>query len=89
MALGAQHGAMLALVLGKGLLLTVCGVAIGLAGAFALTRYLSGFLFGVTATDPATFVAVPLFLSAIAIFASYIPARRSARLDPLVALRTE
>ena len=89
MALGAQPGTVLGLVLGSGLLLTSCGIVMGLAGAFALTRILSGLLFGVTPTDPPTFIAVALLLTAVATFASYIPARRATRVDPLVALRAQ
>jgi putative ABC transport system permease protein len=89
MALGAQPEAVLGLVLKRGALLTACGVGIGIAGAFGLTRFLSGFLFGITATDAATFVAVALVLSAIAVLACYLPARRATKVDPSVALRAE
>ena len=89
MALGAQPGKVLGLVLGSGLLLTSLGIVIGLAGAFALTRVLAGLLFGVTPTDPLTFVTVAFLLTAVATFASYIPARRATRVDPLVALRAQ
>jgi len=89
MALGARRGAVLSLVLGRGLLLTLAGVAIGVVGALGLTRLLSGLLFNVSVTDPATFVAVALLLAATAAAASYIPARRATRVDPLVALRAE
>lgn len=89
MALGAQRGAVLSQVLKHGLLLTVCGIGLGLAAAFALTRFLSGFLYGVTATDPATFAAVSSLLAVIAIVACYVPARRATHVDPLVALRSE
>jgi len=89
MALGAQGSAVLGLVLRRGVLLIVCGVAIGLAGSLAATRLLSGFLFGVTATDPATFVTVPLLLSAVALLACWFPARRATKIDPLAALRAE
>jgi ABC-type antimicrobial peptide transport system permease subunit len=65
------------------------GVAIGLASAFGLTRIVGSFLFGVTARDPAVFVAVPLLLSAVALMGVWLPARRAARVDPVVALRTE
>jgi putative ABC transport system permease protein len=89
MALGAQQQNIFKLVAGQGMILTVVGVAIGLAGAFALTRLISGLLFGVVPTDPPTFVAVPLFLAAVALLAAYLPARRAAKVDPLVALRHE
>jgi len=89
MALGAQPGNVLALVLRRGLLLTLCGIVIGLVGASFATRLLSGFLFGVTTTDPTTFVAVSLLMGVIAVLASYIPARRATKVDPLIALRTE
>jgi putative ABC transport system permease protein len=89
MALGAQHNKVIGLVLGRGLLLVIIGLGAGLVGALALTHFLSGFLFGITATDPATFAVVSLLLAGIAILASYIPARRATQVDPLVALREE
>jgi putative ABC transport system permease protein len=89
MALGAQPGTVLALVLWQGLALTVAGIAAGLAGAVALTRVMASLLFGVSATDLGTFSAVPLILAAIAILACYLPARRATRVDPVVALRNE
>ena len=89
LALGAQRGDVLGLVLGRGLVLTCSGVLIGLAGAFALTRFLSSLLFGVTPTDPATFVIVPILLAIVASLATYIPARRATKVDPMVALRYE
>jgi putative ABC transport system permease protein len=88
-ALGAQRGDVLGIVLRRGMLLTVIGVVLGVAGALALTRFLSTLLFGVTPTDPLTFIAIPLLLGSIAFLASYIPARRATKVDPIVALRYE
>jgi putative ABC transport system permease protein len=86
MALGAQARDVLQLVVRQGMSLTVVGIVIGLAGAFALTRLLANLLFGVGATDPATFLWIPLLLGSVSFLACYIPARRAARLNPLVAL---
>jgi putative ABC transport system permease protein len=86
MALGAQKSDVLGLVIRQGMTLTVIGVVVGLAGAFALTRVIGNLLYGVTATDPATFVAIPLLLLLVALLACYLPARRAARLDPTRAL---
>jgi ABC-type antimicrobial peptide transport system permease subunit len=86
-ALGAQPSDILGLVVGQGLRLALVGVAIGIAGAFALTRLMSTLLFHVSATDPATFVAVALVFLLVALAASYIPARRATRIDPMAALR--
>ena len=88
-ALGAERWDVVKLVLGQGLRLAFFGIAFGLAIAFFLTRFLSKLLFNVPQTDPATFILVPLCLGGIALLASYIPARRAIRVDPVVALRYE
>jgi predicted permease len=89
MALGASKDNILRLVLGHGLRLTLVGVVLGLAASFALTRYLRSMLLGVTSTDALTFSCVAILLCAVALFASFIPARRAMRVDPMVALRYE
>ena len=89
MALGAQRGSVLRLVIRQGLQLTACGVVVGLVGAWSLTRLMRALLFGVTPTDLLTLVAVVLTLAAVALLACYVPARRATRVDPLVALREE
>jgi len=89
MTLGASKRDVLRLVLGHGLRLTLIGVALGLAASFALTRFLTSLLLGVTSTDALTFSSVALLLCAVALFACFIPARRAMRLDPMVALRYE
>ncbi len=86
-ALGAQRADILWLVIGQGMGLTVAGVVIGIAGALALTRAMKDLLFHVSATDPATFAGVSLLFVVVALAASYIPARRATRIDPMVALR--
>jgi len=88
-ALGARPHQILQLILGQGLTLTLIGVVTGLAGALALTRVLSTMLYRVSATDAATFGGIALLVVAVALLASYIPARRAARVDPMVALRCE
>jgi predicted permease len=89
MALGATESRIVRLVVGRGVAIGLAGVGVGLAGAFALTRFLQSLLFGVPATDAATFIAVALLLAAIAVLASLIPAWRAARIDPMTSLRSE
>jgi putative ABC transport system permease protein len=89
MALGARRGDVLMLTVGGGLKLVLIGVAIGLGAAFVLTRVMSSLLFGVSATDPATYIIISLILVSVAALASYIPARRATKVDPMVALRYE
>jgi putative ABC transport system permease protein len=89
LALGARASDVLWLVMGQGLILTISGVAVGLAGAFALTRVMTGLLFGVSATDPMTFTLIAALLTLVALLACWIPARRAAKMDPMVALRCE
>jgi predicted permease len=89
MALGAQRKNVLTLVLGEGMKLVVLGAAIGIAAALGLSRLMAGMLYGVSATDPLTFAAVPIVLLGVAMLACYIPARRAMRVDPMTALRHE
>jgi putative ABC transport system permease protein len=89
MALGAQSGDALRLILGEGARLAVAGVAMGMAASFGATRLVSSLLFGVSATDPITFLGVAVLLCLVALLASYLPARRATRLDPTTALRCE
>ncbi len=88
-ALGARPGDILRLVVDQGLKMVVIGVAIGIAVALALTRFLSSLLYGIRPTDPVTFIAVSLVLMGVALLACYVPARRAAKVDPMIALRHE
>jgi ABC-type antimicrobial peptide transport system permease subunit len=89
MALGAQKGDVLRMVIRQGLRLALIGVAIGIAGALALMQFLSGLLYGVRPTDPLTFIGVSLTLTAVGLAACYIPGRRATKIDPMEALRYE
>ena len=89
MALGAQPSHVLIMVLGEGTKTALIGVGVGLAAALGLTRLMSSVLYGVSVTDPATFVVVAVVLTGVALAACYIPARRAMRVDPIIALRYE
>ena len=89
MALGASRRDVLSLIVERGMVLSLIGVGLGIAGALALARFLTSLLYGVHPTDPVTFLAVSLLLIAVSLVATYIPARRAAKVDPMVALRSE
>jgi ABC-type antimicrobial peptide transport system permease subunit len=89
MALGAQAGDVLRMIMNQSLKLTLVGLIVGAVASLALTRYIASLLFNVKPTDPITLISVALFLALVSIVASYIPARRAARVNPIVALRYE
>jgi putative ABC transport system permease protein len=89
MALGATAGDVLKLVIGQGMLLAGIGLGIGLVAAFAVTRIMASLLFGVSASDPLTYLGLAALLGAIAFLACYIPARRATKVNPVTALRAE
>jgi putative ABC transport system permease protein len=89
LALGAESGVVRNMVVGQGMLLALIGVGVGIAAAFGLSRLIASLLYGVKASDPVVFVGVPLMLSAVALLAVWLPARRASRIDPIVALRYE
>lgn len=89
MALGASQGEMLQLVLREGAAVTLIGISFGLIGALALSRLMANYVYGISSRDPLTFVATSVLLAAVALFATYLPARRAAKVDPTVALRYE
>ena len=89
LALGARHAQVFKLILGHGLKVIILGLAIGLMGAFALSRVIRGLLFNVTPSDPVTFVVVSAILFLVAMIAASVPAHRATRVDPLIALRNE
>jgi ABC-type antimicrobial peptide transport system permease subunit len=89
MALGAARTHVLGMILKQGIFTALVGLVFGVAGSLALTRLMESLLFGVTATDPITFVGVVILLTFVALLASYLPARRATQVDPVIALRNE
>jgi putative ABC transport system permease protein len=89
LALGAESKDILRLIVGEGLKLIGAGILLGLMGALMLTRLLSALLFGVSATDPLTFVIIAIVMTIVALLACYLPARRATKVDPIIALRSE
>jgi ABC-type antimicrobial peptide transport system permease subunit len=89
MALGAQRGKVFEMILRQGLMLAGSGIALGVVAALGVGRMLAGFLYGVGASDPLTFISLTIFLAAVALAASFFPARRAAKIDPMRALRYE
>ena len=89
LALGARSGQVVVMVVRQGMTLTAIGLAIGIAGALALARLLESFVFGISTADPATFAIVVAVLTLVAFVASYLPARRAGKSDPLISLRAE
>lgn len=89
MALGAQRGSVTGLIMREGVVTATAGIALGLLGSFWLTRYLEAQLYGVSRLDPLTYAVVPLFLLSVAALASFLPARRAARVSPMTALRVD
>ena len=87
MALGARRSSVLSMILGEFAMLVTVGIALGVAGSLVLTRFIASQLYGVSATDPVTFVAASMILAVGALVACYIPARRATKLDPMVVLR--
>ena len=88
-ALGAKRSHIFKLVIGRGVAMAFIGIVLGIAASLGLTRFLAGLLYGVTAVDPITFIVISILVLIVSVIASYIPARRATKVDPLVALRYE